>query len=286
MKKSWLLAESRVGLFAIIVASIILSQIMMASKLWAGCISSPIGCVPDGRPGDCDAIFLHCVPTKPPGSIPPCQCVPVTSCSSGDAVLVNVQFPVPGEATYNISSPARTLQSISVISSSNITSFTLPSISSDGHSATGGVFIKANPNASATVELEAAFVTPAFACTIDPTTTTLRIDQGHTDVQSFNMIPKAEHFIEIDDGSPGLNSLRIDVNGKYFRSLSLTSGGAMGIDASAAMNRGENTLTFTGEGKTGSSANITISDTAPASPSGNKNPASAQKTGKRLMFRF
>jgi YVTN family beta-propeller protein len=90
---------------------------------------------------------------------------PPGACGPGDAVLVNKQFPAAGELTYDVLSPTRILHSISVIGASNKGSFTLPTVSSDGHSATGGVFIKANPNESASFELDAAFVSPAFACT-------------------------------------------------------------------------------------------------------------------------
>jgi hypothetical protein len=267
MKKSWIL-----GLLA-------LSQIMIPAKVWADCVLDTI--CHSSRPGNCDSFLETCVP-NPPNVIPPCKCVfSLFACAPGDAVLVNEQFPVTGELTYDISSPARVLQSISVFNSTNIASFTLPAISGDGHSATGGVFIKADSTQLATFELVAIFTTPAYACTIEPTTTTLRINKGQKAVESLRMVPEAEHFVEIDNGGPGLNWLRIDVNGKYFRSLSLTSGGTTNIDASAAMNRDENTLTFTGEGNTGSFANITLSDSA--SPS-----AGAQETGNQvhLMFRF
>jgi uncharacterized repeat protein (TIGR03803 family) len=204
----------------------------------------------------------------------------ILPCASGDAALANKQFPVQGELTYDISSPARILQSISLTASTNIGSFTLPTVSSGGHSAAGGVFIKSNPNETATFELEAAFITPSFACAIDPTTATVEIDTGNKAVLGIQMVPGSEHFIEIDNGSPGLNWLRIEANGKYLRSLSLSSGKTTNVNASQAMSRAENTLTFTGEGKTGSYANIDLSDSAPQS--GAKQAAGAG----RLMFGF
>jgi streptogramin lyase len=227
-------------------------------------------------------------------------------CGSGDAVIVNKQFPIPGKMTYDISSPTRVLQSITLAASSNIGTSTLPTILTGGHSATGGVFIKANPAAPATFELLAAFVSPAFSCLIDPITTTLRINKGQMAEQAFHMIPKAEHFIDIENGNPGLNWIRIDVNGRPFTFRSLTpqsgpaSGGTIRIDASAAMNLENNTLAFIGRGETGSFANINVSDSAPAasgsglgtqsgkplSPSANKKATSVQATGiwGRLMY--
>jgi streptogramin lyase len=185
-------------------------------------------------------------------------------CGSADAALANLAFPAPGTLTYDISSPTRTLSSIKLVASTNIGSFTLPTVVS-GNSATGGSFVKADTTATATFELQATFVNPAFACNIDPIITTLRIKQGHMAEQSFHMIPKSEHFIDVDNGRPGLKSLRIDVNGSYLRTVSLRSGETVRIDASAFMTLANNTLTFTGEGKTGSFANIDVSDSAPAS---------------------
>ncbi|MGH6847119.1 MAG: hypothetical protein ACREC0_06695 [Methylocella sp.] len=210
-----------------------------------------------------------------------------TPCGSGDAALVNKKFP-PGQMTYDVSSPTRTLQSITLTSSSNIGSFTLPSVVSGGHSATGGVFTKTNTAKSATFELAATFVSPAFACSIDPLTTTLKINTGHKVVQAFQKIPGSEHFIEIDNGNPGLRWLRIEVNGKYGGTLSLISGRTVHVDLSEAMNLGQNTLTFTGEGQTGTFATIEVSDSAPPKTPATNTPssASAQETGiwGHLMF--
>ena len=213
------------------------------------------------------------------------------TCTSADAALINVQFHAPGTLTYDISSPSKTLQSIKLTASSNIGSFTLPIIAAGGHSATGGQFVKADPTQKATFELLASFVTPMFACNIDPIFTTLRIKKGqHEATQAFHMIPKAEHFIDVENGSPGLRSLRLDVNGRFFTTRSLRSGETVHIDASAAMNLAKNTLAFIGEGKVGSFANIDVADSAPMAPKASllvsKNGTSVQDKGiwGRLMY--
>ena len=188
------------------------------------------------------------------------------TCKSSDAVLVDVTMPVPGTLDYGVSSPTRTLSAITLVKSSNIGSVSLPAIQAGGHSATEGQFVKADPTKEATFEVETSFVTPTFACLIDPIITTLRIKSGHQAEQAFHMIAKAEHFVDVENGSPGLNSLRIGVNGRYFTSRSLRSGETVRVDASSAMTLAKNTLTFIGEGKTGSFANIDVSDSAPTSP--------------------
>ncbi len=90
-------------------------------------------------------------------------------CTSADATLANVKFPHPGEVTLDLSSPSRVMTSISLFSSVNIGTFTLPSIVAGGHMATGGDFKKADPTKSATFEMEITFAsgTPS-ACLIDP----------------------------------------------------------------------------------------------------------------------
>jgi hypothetical protein len=205
--------------------------------------------------------------------------VPTLPCGPGDATIANKKFPVTGTMDYDISSPTRILQSIKLTSSTNIGTSTLPAISGGGHGATGGVFVKANPAAPATFELEATFVSPAFACNIDPVTTTLRINKGDMAVQSFHYIPDGEHFIDIQNGRPGLRRLRIEVNDRPYTTLNLRSGRTIHINAASAMTKGNNTLTFIGLGETGSFANINVSNVAPSSPVESENEASVQGAG-------
>ena len=100
------------------------------------------------------------------------------TCSSGDAILVNEKFVSP-TLTYDISSPTRVMTSISIVSTTNIASSTLPTIDGTGHKATGGSFTKADPTKRATFTLQVNSG-PAFACTIDPT-----IKKGHKDTDRF-----------------------------------------------------------------------------------------------------
>ncbi|HEX3496810.1 MAG TPA: hypothetical protein VHT02_06505, partial [Methylocella sp.] len=147
---------------------------------------------------------------------------------------------------------------------------------------------KANSANRGSFLLQLNFSGPAFSCFIDPLTTTLKINAGHEAAQGFQTIPKAEHFIKIDNGDPGLHWLRIDVNGKYDRTLHLQPGRTMTVDTAATMNLEQNTLTFIGEGKTGSFANIELSDSAPAPNMAASLSAarSTQETGiwGRLMY--
>ncbi len=190
---------------------------------------------------------------------------PAHACKSSDATLKNVKFPATGEVTLDFSSPTRTMNSIQLLGSTNIGSFTLPRVVG-AHSATGGDFKKADKTKPASFEMGVSFVNPPFTCAIDPTETTLKITTGHEAVQSVQAVPRSEHYVEIDNGQPGLRWVRIEVNGKYARSVSLHSGGTVHVDLSAFMTLDQNTLTFTGEGKAGSFANLDISDSVPGKP--------------------
>ncbi|HTV34400.1 MAG TPA: hypothetical protein VME69_15120 [Methylocella sp.] len=204
----------------------------------------------------------------------------VPACGPNDAILVDETFPSgTGTLDYGVSSPTKVLQSISLIGSTNLSTYTLPTIGGNGHSATGGVFVKVNPSERATFELQATFAGPSFVCNIDPVTTTLQIKQGHQTVQSFHYIPYAEHFIEIDNGSLGLRQIRIAVNGKPFIDWNLKPGQTSHIDAASFMIKGNNTLTFTGEGRMNSFANISVSNSGPSAPGKDKSALTAQATG-------
>jgi hypothetical protein len=94
--------------------------------------------------------------------------------------------------------------------------------------------------------------------------TTLKINTGKSVTQTFTDIPQAEHFIAVTNGSPGLKRLVIQVNDKQYEGMELKDNETQNIDVANAMRPGNaNTLTFVGEGKTGASADIFVSDTSP-----------------------
>jgi uncharacterized repeat protein (TIGR03803 family) len=190
----------------------------------------------------------------------------LATCKPTDAELANLRFLRRGELTYALSSPTRTMGLISVNRSANIGSYTLPAIQKGGHSAAGGIFNKANASQLASFELQVSFTDPRFACLIESSTATLRITKGGTVEQSFGGIPKSEHRVEVIDGTPGLSQLKISVNGKLFKTLSLMPGGTAHADLSAAMTSEENALAFAGDGSLGSFANVIVSDSLPSQP--------------------
>jgi YVTN family beta-propeller protein len=101
-------------------------------------------------------------------------------------------------------------------------------------------------------------------CPIDPIFTVLKLTTGRWVRQTFAGVPKAEHFIAVTNGDPGLNRLHIKVNGKQFTTLTLSDNETRSLDVAAAMTEAANTITLFGAGELGASAAVVIGDIPPA----------------------
>jgi hypothetical protein len=72
-------------------------------------------------------------------------------------------------------------------------------------------------------------------------------------------IPRVEHFVDVENGNPGLNYLRISVNGQEVWSGRVSDGQKGTLNIGPAMNPGNNnTITFDFRGQPGDSAGIFI----------------------------
>lgn len=91
---------------------------------------------------------------------------------------------------------------------------------------------------------------------VETTVTKLRQDRG---VQTFTDIPYEEHFVTIENGTPGLRGLDVIVNGTEFRVRGLDDGEVRRINVRRAMVPGlQNTITLVPRGRRGESADVTI----------------------------
>jgi hypothetical protein len=100
----------------------------------------------------------------------------------------------------------------------------------------------------------------------DPVLTTLALTTGRRVQQTFTDIPREEHFVTIQNGSPGLKRVEIRVNGKLFEVDSLRANQLRTIDIAGAMVAGrKNTITLVGHGVPGDSAMVLIADSGNAS---------------------
>jgi hypothetical protein len=90
----------------------------------------------------------------------------------------------------------------------------------------------------------------------DPIMTT--VARGAASVQTYTGIPRAESRLLITNGSPGLRTLIVTVNGRVFR-VTLARGASRTLNVSSAMHRGKtNVIRLLGRGPNGSSADVVI----------------------------
>jgi hypothetical protein len=95
----------------------------------------------------------------------------------------------------------------------------------------------------------------------DPVLTLGVRDNGRPESQTIGDLPQSEGKITLFNGTPGLKTLRIEVNGTKFMLTSLRDGEQRTLDVSSAMRPGNgNTITITTLGKPGGSAEIMIHD--------------------------
>jgi hypothetical protein len=98
---------------------------------------------------------------------------------------------------------------------------------------------------------------------LDPVVTTLTVTSGNRVQQRFEGIFAAERFLQVINGTPGLEGLTVELNGHKFELNSLAAGQHVAADLGAAMNEGEdNVAVLTGSGVVGASALVLITDFA------------------------
>jgi 6-phosphogluconolactonase (cycloisomerase 2 family) len=94
----------------------------------------------------------------------------------------------------------------------------------------------------------------------DPVDLSLDRQTGKPVTETLTGIPQQEDQVTIFNGSPGINNIRIEVNGKKFQVAGLKDGEVKTIDVTSAMKPGSNTFSFTALGKPGASATVLIHD--------------------------
>jgi hypothetical protein len=97
--------------------------------------------------------------------------------------------------------------------------------------------------------------------TCDPVATMLVRENGVSGVQTFTGLGYAESRVAITNGSPGVQSVRVDVNGVPFRVTGLSAGETRVLDVSSAMLTGSaNTISVTARGRPGGTATFLVSN--------------------------
>jgi hypothetical protein len=156
----------------------------------------------------------------------------------------------------------RGIASVSVVSETNCT-VDIPAFTA-GVTSVVCTATKINQTIPAQFSLESFSVQPETCGAItDPVFTSLGLSAGSVVKQTFGALLPAEHFIAVQNGTPGLRRLAIEINGEKFRTLSLREGSSYNIDAGDAMTTADNIVTLTGYGTPGDSAEIDITNMAP-----------------------
>jgi hypothetical protein len=93
----------------------------------------------------------------------------------------------------------------------------------------------------------------------DPILVLVSRDNNVPVVQSHTDVPLEEDTVTITNGTPGLNSVEVIVNGQKFKAH-LKDGEEKTLDISSALVAGDNTVTLRGLGKKGGSASVMIWD--------------------------
>jgi hypothetical protein len=165
----------------------------------------------------------------------------------------------PKQVQLTAQEPDSGLQSIAVQTAKNAT-VAVPAFQAGTTSPVVVTATKTDQTASASVTLVVTDVA-GQSTTCDPVLATVT-GRGVTRAITLNSIDQTEHFVTIDNGTPGLRGLKVFVNGQRFANLGhLSDGQHLRLDVARALIAGKaNTISLRGRGKSLATADVLISD--------------------------
>lgn len=171
----------------------------------------------------------------------------------------------PKFPSYSVSGAVATVNQVdaqgfqtNVYTATNATVSTVPSPIPAGSTSTFQVkATKINTSTSASLKIVA---TDQAGCTgtFDPLMTGTLREEGKPQTDTYAGIDKSESEMAISNGTPGVNQLKIDVNGKTFNVNNLQDGQRNTLDIGPALVAGNNTITVTSLGKPGGNAVLMV----------------------------
>jgi hypothetical protein len=139
--------------------------------------------------------------------------------------------------------------------------------------------VKLNASQRARVELKVWDAAGNFRL-CDPVIANLELKQGQRLTRTFRGIPEHEHYVTIQNGTPGFTEAKVWVNGHRVSSGALSAGQTVTLDVVQWMRRGDrNTVRIAASGPKGATAVLLIGD---ASLAGGGHPHRASLTRGRL----
>jgi hypothetical protein len=119
---------------------------------------------------------------------------------------------------------------------------------------------KLDQTARASLTLRATDVTGA-STECDPSLVAVGRAPGDSPVRVIHHVARAESHVSITNGTPGVQSLRLLVNGRDFEVMDLHHGETRSVDVSSAMHKGgDNIILVIAHGPRGGSAAVLVSD--------------------------
>jgi hypothetical protein len=118
---------------------------------------------------------------------------------------------------------------------------------------------KVNPSLGSRLEL-AVIDVAGNVTRCDPVDVTVGREAGKPVSTTLTGIPATEHWIEVHNGTPGLTSLSVRVNGRNWQVAGLGSGETRTLDVAQAMQGSNNTVVLTPTGRPGGSAWVVVHD--------------------------
>jgi hypothetical protein len=95
----------------------------------------------------------------------------------------------------------------------------------------------------------------------DPVLTLQVREDGQPVSDTLSRLPQAEHLVTVLNGSPGVRTLHVNVNGRTFTLAGLKDGEERSLDVASAVRPGDaNAISLTAVGKPGGGASIVVHD--------------------------
>jgi hypothetical protein len=147
-----------------------------------------------------------------------------------------------------------------VVTEATNTSIALPSVTPGITDTLLVTATKVDQGAKSSFTLRATDATGA-STDCDPALVTVGGEPGESPVQVLHHVARAESHVTITNGTPGVDRVRLVVNGHTFEERNLLDGERRTLDVSAAMRKGgDNTILVVAHGPRHSSAVVFVSD--------------------------
>jgi hypothetical protein len=206
-------------------------------------------CLPNGVCSEPDKLSA--------GAAAPAQCAP--DLAPPTCALADMLPGPPAQIDVRIQDTGCGLGEVDLLVADNV-SVSIPDFAAGSQDSVLVTALKCKDNLSSRLGLRVIDVA-GNTTTCDPVLTRTTRVTGKPESQTLLHVPALEGSLTVENGSPGLRNLEIQVNGRMFRLAGLKDSESSTIDISSAMlPDDDNIIVLTGSGKPGGSAGVLIWD--------------------------